>query len=363
MKSSGEIDKILLVPPPRPLKVIIRGPAFIKSVAYLAAAAITIAVGLVNLWYYLFSHYREPLFGNEQLLISYIVFIFSVGGFIFFWSMSFMNIYSVYLFRNGRLKTARVEKSYIQEKSDRKLFIINWIVEEDGKISKGAVSTPVSDISKFRQDVVRGDTLYLLASGKDPGDAMPAGIMGLRKEWNLFPSLAVSAGFSVVRWLSVLWILICAAAALVGFLSSHFIDENVPIKYVVVSAAAGLVVSALFWFAGRGHSNLFRPSWYIWIAAVFVATYFMIFGVIKGMNVWLDRGAGHARKVEVLELDDALFPALHRFAYVRAWRPGRIKEKIPISWKAGLLLSPGDTLNLKIKDGYFNVPAITDVRQ
>ncbi|MFH1436471.1 MAG: hypothetical protein ABIJ56_12195 [Pseudomonadota bacterium] len=181
MSAGDEITHILSTPPPRPLKAVTRGPAFIKAVAYLAVAVVSIIVGLVDLWYYLFAHYREPILGNEILMLSYIVFILSIGGFVFFWSTSFMNIYSIYLFRKGNLRPARVEKATMQEKSGRAMFVVNWAVEEEGKTIKGAISTAVPDIANFRQDVAGGDTMFLLSSGKDLGDAMPVGMMGLKR--------------------------------------------------------------------------------------------------------------------------------------------------------------------------------------
>jgi hypothetical protein len=361
MKSSGELLKILSIPPPRALKHILKGPAFIGSAAYLAAAAVTIVVGLVVLWNYLFAHYREPLFGNERLVVSYLLFVYSIAGFIVFWSLSFMNIYSLYLFRKGKLKTARIEKSYIQEKGGRRLFIINWVIEEEGRISKGAISAPVADMGGFRQDVEKGDVIYLLSSGRDLSDAMPVGMMGLRREWMLLPSLAVPRTYSALRSAAVLWVVLSCSVAVVGFLSSHLLDPNVPSRFVMAGAAAGIAAAGLFWLLGRRVAHLFRPNWALWAAALFVATYFMVFGGIRGLNVWLDRQEARTCKAEVLELDDALFPALHRFAYVRSWRAGRIKEKVPLSWRTGLMLSPGDIVILKVKDGFFRMPAITSV--
>jgi hypothetical protein len=363
MKSSGELLRILSTPPPRALKHILKGPAFVKSAAYLAAAAATIVVGLVVLWNYLFAHYREPLFGNERLVVSYLLFVYSIAGFIVFWSLSFMNIYSLYLFRKGKLKSARIEKSYIQEKGGRKLFIINWVIEEDGRITKGAISSPVADMASFRQDVEKGDVIHLLSSGRDLGDAMPVGMMNLRREWTLLPSLAVPGRYAALRSGTILWVAASCSVAVVGFLSSHLLDPNVPSRFVMAGAAAGIVTAGLFRLLGRRVAHLFRPNWALWAAAVFVATYFMVFGGIRGLNVWLDREETRTCKAEVLELDDALFPALHRFAYVRSWRPGRIKEKVPLSWRTGLMLSPGDSVILEVQEGYFGMPAVTAVKR
>jgi hypothetical protein len=362
MKGRDELSRILSLPPPRPLKPIVKGPAFLRSVVYLAAAALTIAAGLVNLWTYLFAHYREPLFGNEALTASIVVFALSIGGFIVFWSMSFMNLYSVYLFRSGTLKTSRVEKAYLQEKGGKRHFVINWVVEEDGKVTKGAVSAPLADFATFRQDVDRGDAVHLLASGGDLGDAMPVGMMGLRRDWTLLPSLEVPRRVVILRWVGVLWLIACVSVATVGFMSSYPVAGVVPSVIVLISGGAGLLVAGFFSIAGRRHGVHFRPSWTVWAAAVFVATYFMVFMGIRGLNVWLDEAPGRTYKVEVLHLDDALFPTLHRAAYVRSWRPGTIKEKIPISWKMGLILSPGDTVKLRVKDGYFGVPAIIEIQ-
>jgi hypothetical protein len=167
--------------------------------------------------------------------------------------------------------------------------------------------------------------------------------------------------YTALRSATLLWVLLSCSVAVIGFLSSHLLDANVPSRFVMAGAGAGIALAGLFWLFGRRVAHLLRPNWALWAAAVFVATYFMVFGGIRGLNVWLDEKEAHSYKVEVLELDDALFPALHRFAFVRSWRTGRIKEKVPVSWRAGLVLSPGDTVTLKIKDGYFNMPAITAV--
>ncbi len=362
MSAGDEITHILSIPPPRPLKHVTGGPAFIKSVAYLFVAVVSIIVGLVDLWYYLFAHYREPIFGNEILMLSYIVFILSIGGFVFFWSMSFMNIYSIYLFRKGNLILARVEKAYLQEKSGRPALIVNWAVEEDGKISKGAISSTVPDISVFRQDVAGGDTMFLLSSGKDLGDAMPVGMMGLKKDWLLFPSLAVPSRFSAARGISIAWALVCAAIAAMGFTSSHFINEKVPMKFVIISAGASLLAALVFWLLSRRTTAWFRPSWYMWTAGIFVFSYCMVMGGIKGLNVWLDKSKPHIYKEQVLHLDDSVFPQLQRFVYVRSWREGRVTEKIPISMRTGQFISSGDMVTVEVQDGYFDMPAITGLR-
>ena len=362
MKGSAELHTILSSPPPRPLAHITGGPAFRKSVIYLSVATLSIVAGLINLWHFLFMHYREPLLGNERLVISYIVFFLSIGGFIFFWSISFMNLYSVHLFRRGRLTTARIEKSYVQEKKGRRYYVLNWMVEEGGRVSKGALSIPIGDMAAFDQDVIKGDTILLLASGRDLGDAMPAGMMGLKKEWNILPSLSPPRGFDALRWGSALGILACACVAAVGLSSGWLIDDRVPRTFVLVSSAVGVVLSGLFWLASRRFTAFLRPSRILWIAAVFVAGYFACFGVIKGLNVWLDPQPPVTRKVEVLYLDDTFFPALHRYAYVRSWREGRIKEKIPISFRAGYGLDPGETMEIDVAQGALGMPALTAIR-
>lgn len=362
MKGSGELHTILSTPTPRPLKHISGGPAFRKSVIYLSAATVSIVAGLVDLWNYLFMHYREPLLGNERLVISYIVFFLSVGGFIFFWSISFMNLYSVYLYRRGRLTTARIEKSYVQEKKGRRYYVLNWMVEEGGRVSKGAVSVPIGDMAALDQDVAKGETILLLASGKDLGDAMPAGMMGLRKDWSLLPSLSPPRGFDLLRWGAALGMLACACVAAVGLMSSWLVDDKVPRTFVMVSAAAGAAPSILFWLASRRLAALLRPPRILWIAAVFVAGYFMCFGLIKGLNVWLAPHPPVTRKVEVLYLDDTFFPTLHRYAFVRSWREGRIKEKIPITFRAGYGLNPGDRMEIDVSPGAFGMPAVTAIR-
>ena len=362
MSAGDEITPILSIPPPRPLKHVTGGPAFIKSVAYLLAAVVSIIVGLVDLWYYLFAHYREPMLGNEILMFSYIVFILSIGGFVFFWSLSFMNIYSIYLFRKGSLRPARVEKAYLQEKSGRETFVVNWAVEEDGKTIKGAISSTVPDISNFRQDIAIGDTMFLLSSGKDLGDAMPVGMMGLKKDWMLFPSLAVPLRFSITRGICVTWALVCAAMAAVGFTSSHFLNDKVPMKFVMISAGASLLAVLVFWLMSRRTTAWFRPSWYMWAAGIFVFSYFMVLGGIKGLNIWLDKSKPCIHKTQILHLDDSVFPQLQRFVYVRSWREGRVKEKIPISLRAGQSMSPGDRIEVEVQDGYFDMPAVTGLR-
>jgi hypothetical protein len=362
MKGSGELHTILQVPAPRPLKPIYGGPAFRKSVVYLSAAALSIVAGLINLWHYLFMHYREPLLGNERLVISYVVFFLSVGGFIFFWSISFMNLYSVYLYRSGSLSAARVEKSYIQEKKGRRYYVINWMIEEGGRVSKGAVSVPIGDLAAFDQDIAKGDTILLLSSGRDLVDAMPAGMMGLRKDLSLLPSLSPPPGLDALRWGATFTMLACACVAVVGMMSSWLLDDEVPRKVVLVSAAVGAVLAILFWLASRRLAALLRPSRVLWIGAVFAAGFFACFGAAKGLNVWLDSRPPATHRAEILYLDDTFFPTLHRFAFVRSWRTGRIKEKIPIFPRTGYGLAPGETMEIDVRTGAFGMPAVTAIR-
>jgi hypothetical protein len=47
---------------------------------------------------------------------------------------------------------------------------------------------------------------------------------------------------------------------------------------------------------------------------------------------------------------------------VRSWREGRIKEKIPISFRAGYGLDPGETMEIDVAQGAFGMPALTAIR-
>ncbi|MFH1436472.1 MAG: hypothetical protein ABIJ56_12200 [Pseudomonadota bacterium] len=133
-------------------------------------------------------------------------------------------------------------------------------------------------------------------------------------------------------------------------------------KFVIISSGASLIAALVFWLASRRVMAWFRPSWYMWTAGIFVFSYFMVLGGIRGLNMWLDKGKPHIYKTQILHLDDSIFPQLQRYVYVRSWREGRVKEKIPISMRTGQGMSPGDDVTVEVQDGYFDMPAITGLR-
>ncbi len=361
MKESDDLYAALGSPVPRPLGPVLRGPAFKNAIILMVIAIALITVAMLDLWRYLSLHYGEPLLGNERLVAAYIVFFLSIVGFIFFWTAGFMNLYSIHLYRTASLQIGRVEKSHFQEKRGKRFFVVGWILEKGGTVARGAIPFPVAENSFFAPEIVLGDHITLLAQGGNIFEAIPVGTLGLRKEWTLAPSLSLPVGFVVLRWVTVFALIALVSIAAIGMSSSWLLDDTAPLSLVVAATATGLVPAAIFWLASRRLDSFFYPPRYLWVAALFACGFFAGYGIIKGLNVWTDPEPPLAINAEILHLDDALLPSLHRYAFVRSWREGKIKEKIPLPLSLGIGLIPGETLRIEVRRGAFGMPAVTEV--
>lgn len=361
MNYNSDIISILSKSPPRPLCAVVKGPAFVKSVVFLTIAVLLVGVAVFDVWFFLLDHFGEPLLGNEKLVGSYCVVVICILGFVFFWSAGFMNLFLIYIYRNGKFTSATVEKTCFQERFGKHYFVITWFIDEGGKITKGATSFAVPSDRGYRGELTRGDKIVLLSSAEGSEDWVAVGLMGLFKGYHLIPSLKPPTALSIARWIAVGWFVICVVFSVIATFSGQLLEGRFPSRYVPVGFAAGFFVPAVYWAVVWKYREMFYPSWWIWFVVMFSLTYFMTMEGVKGFNVWLDSSPAIVHRAKVLQLEDTVFPVFRRYCFVRSWRKGRLKEKIPLPRKLAASISQGDFIFIKEKRGYMNLPVIVGV--
>jgi len=360
-KNQVSLETLLQHPPPRPLKPILSSPLVLKIAFYTLGSFAFFGGAILDMQYLLIDHFGEPILGNERVVSGFFILFICVIGFVVFWYSGLSDIYYLYLYRKGKLVVSTVEKSSVHEIKQKKYYTVNWITEENGNIIRSNISVSVYNIPLLDLYCMKGEKLLLLSSEKDLGDATVAQLMGLTRKPEKLGLSKPPKILSCLIFTGIFLVVICAGLAIVGFSSSLLLDNSFPLPLVAGCAFVGVLITLPFWIVKKDIADLLTPSRTTWIAILFTAGFFASMGLMKGLNVWMVKEEPEIHTVEVVSLQETFFPQIHFYAFVKSWRPGRIKEKIPLlPWKS-YALKPGKEMKLSVVNGALGLTAITKI--
>jgi hypothetical protein len=285
-------------------------------------------------------------------------------AFVFNWVAAAAAWRRILLYRSGRRATGTVERISVKGEGDVKTINIYWKLQASGgqaqamrtglKLPRGA-DLPAHPAA--------GDQFPALYPEGRPGAAQPAGLLGLKRYWVLSEEIQPPYGFIAFKVIGLSLGVILVGLAITGLTINRTLDPGFlkSWTWIVSGGAAALCVPA--WLALRRWGPWLPGQSWVWLGGVFFVLCMGAMGLVSGLNVWLDDSPPRTVSAEIMHMDEEYFPEFHFAAFVRSWREGHVKERIPLYWRQGLSAQPGEVLVLEIREGAFGWPTVGDVRR
>src|SRR5262249_17874685 len=145
--------------------------------------------------------------------------------------------------------------------------------------------------------------------------------------------------------------------ALILSMPMHYpLETSAALTMLAIGIAPLLVVLFLLQRRYRGRPNAMRELFFSGMAMTVIVP-FLAFNVLDAANVALDKSPATTHRVRVLDY----YKHNSHTVYVESWTPGVQREKVIVP-KSIPVVSPGDTLEIKIRQGAFGwawMPSVT----
>ncbi len=280
------------------------------------------------------------------------------------WVMAASAWRSVSLYRTGVFIRGIVERVSTRGQEEGARMTVHWTLRvRNGPSFPMRTSMRLPRGARPAGGLPVGKAIAALHPPGRPQAAQPVGQLGLVRSWHLAPEIQPPRWFNLFRFLAVLLTCLLGALAITGLTANRTLDPGFlrPWTWIIVGAA--VLMTAPIWLAIRRFGPwLYGQSW-VWLMGAFFATCMGVMGAVSCANVWFTPDPGRFVRAKVLHMDDEYFPGWHRAAFVSSWREGRHKERIPLHWRMGLSVFPGDELLVQVRSGALGWPFVGEVRR
>jgi len=356
-------DALLSQPPPRPIGPIAAGGAFLLALGGAAGSAGGLAAFLWLLAFSVLPGMHGPVLGDSSATASVLGCLAGAAGFVGSWIISSTATRSLVLYRKGVFAMGRIERLNSTTEEDPPRLTIHWhLRDRSGRLHVLRSTLPLPRGRDLPSQPCKGDPVAALYPEGRPAAAQPVGLLDLRRDWHIAPEIQPPRGFTTVRIASALAVALLLGTAFTGLTANRTLDPGFlrPWTWIVVGGAA--LVCLPGWLLLRRYGPWLRGQAWVWLMGLFLAACIGGMGLAAGANVWLPQDPPVIVRTRVLNMDDEYFPGWHRAAYVRSWRQGRVKERIPLHWRMGLGIFPGDDVVVEVRPGALGWPFVGRVR-
>jgi hypothetical protein len=357
-------ETLLSVATPRPLAPIASSGAFLTLVCGIIGSLTGLGMFLVLLALQVLPNIRGPVLGDSVATLSVLGCLAGASLFVGSWVVAASAWRSISLYRTGIFARGTVERISTRGMEEGARMTVHWTLR-----MRSGPSYPMRTSMRLPRDEgqpagpqVGGSIAVLYPEGR-PQSAQPVGQLGLVRAWHLAPAIQPPRWFNLFRFASVILASVLGTLAFTGLTVNRTLDPGFlrPWTWVIVTAAVLMTVP--FWFAIRRFGPWLRGQSWVWLMGAFFATCMGAMGTVSCINVWLSPDPGRFIRVRVLHMDDEYFPGWHRAAFVESWREGKLKERIPLHWRMGLSVFPGDELVVHVRMGALGWPVVGEVRR
>lgn len=355
----GDEHRLLSRPPPRPLRAVAGGEAFLGAVAGVVGCVLGISLFLSTLALQVLPRIRTPILGDTVATVSVLACFAGAALFVGSWIVGASSLRRVHLYRTGQRGTGTVERVSVKGDGEIKRATVHWRLRAQGgeaysmrtqlRLPRGVETVPALSSG------VQFPALY--PEGR-PGAARPAGLLRLRGDWKLAPSVQPPPGHLAFRSAAMVAAMVLMILAVTGMTVNRTLDPGFLKSWTWPIAGSAAVLCLPLWLALRRHGPWLPGQPWLWLALGFFALSMGGMGAVSGANVWLDDGEPRIVRTEVLHMDEEYFPEWHFAAYVRSWREGRVKERVPLYWRTSLSVGPGTELLVEVRDGALGWPTV-----
>lgn len=355
----GSSENLLARPPPRPLSAIVQGRAFLTGVLATAGSVGGLVLFLVVLATQVLPRHQTPILGDTGATLAVLTCIAGAALFVGAWVAAVSGWRRVHLYRTGQRGTGTVERVSVKGEGDVKNITIYWKLRaHDGRAHSMRTPMKLPRYMESPPDPQPGAQFPVLYPERRPGAAQPVGVLGLRRDWILSRPIQPPAGFHLARFLGIVIGLALLALALTGTTVNRTLDPGYLRSWTWIVAGSAGVLCIPFWLALRRWGPWLPGQPWVWIAGAFFVLCMGGLGMMSGANVWFDRSPPSTVRAQIMHMDDEYFPGWHFAAFVRSWRKGRVKERVPLYWRTALSVQPGDELLMEVRDGALGWPTV-----
>jgi hypothetical protein len=307
---------------------------------------------------------RGPVLGDSAATAAVLGCLGGAALFVGSWVIAASAWRSISLYRKGKLARGVVERISTRGEEDSSLVTVHWHI----RTSKGRIHPMRSSLrlprgASLPSRPAAGDSIAALHHEDRIQAAQPVGLLGLERSWHIAPVIQPPAWFNLFRLGAILLACVLLGLAVVGLTANRTLDPGFlkPWTWIVVGIA--VAVSVPLWLGLRRFGPWLRGQTWGWLAAGFLVLCLGTMGAVSAANVWFSPGPSRFVRTRVIHLDEEYFPGWHQAAFVRSWRAGRIKERIPLHWRMGLSVFPGDELVVEVSNGALGWPVVGEVRR
>ena len=357
-------ETLLSVATPRPIAPILYSGSFMTLVVGIAGSTTGLCTFLALLALEVLPNIRGPVLGNAGATLAVLGCLGGAALFVASWVVAASAWRSFALYRNGVFARGTIERVSTRGLDEGARMTIHWSIR-----TRGGPSYPVRTSLRLPRGITPpagpqvGGTIAALYPEGRPQAAQPVGQLGLVRAWHVAPAIQPPGWFNLFRFSSILLLGALGAIAVTGLTANRTLDPGFlrPWTWLIVTAA--VVLTAPIGLAIRRFGPWLRGQAWVWLMAAFFAACMGIMGAVSLVNVWFTPDPGRFVRVKVLHMDDEYFPGWHRAAFVSSWRENRLKERIPLHWRMGLSVFPGDELIVHVRMGALGWPYVGEVRR
>ncbi|MBW2264382.1 MAG: hypothetical protein JRG91_20650 [Deltaproteobacteria bacterium] len=335
-----------------------------KVVAGIAGSVIGLCMFLALLALQVLPNIRGPVLGNSAATVAVLGCLGGAALFVGAWVVAASAWRSLSLYRSGVFARGTVERVSTRGLEEEARMTIHWNLH-----LRSGPSFPMRTSLRLPRSAtltggprVGGMVAVLYPQGR-PQAAQPIGKLGLVRSWHMVPEIQPPRWFNLFRFAGVILASLLGAVAITGLTANRTLDPGFLRPWTWITVAAAVVITVPTWLALRRFGPWLRVQSWVWLMGAFFAACMGAMGAVSCANVWFTPDPPRIVRTRVLHMDDEYFPGWHRAAFVRSWREGRFKERIPLHWRMGLSVFPGDELIVVVKNGALGWPFIAEVRR